>query len=309
MSIVVTGASGFIGRAVVQRLLDEGRRVVSLGRTDPGIPGLAHVTWDVREAAGPEVLRALPYLETVIHCAGIVDDWADADELHAVNVIGTRHVLDAFPDQRIIHLSSTEVYDPQRDHDRLYEEAGPVAEARYPSGPELSKALAETVIQRVRPQTLVLRPSVVYGPGDTTLFPRLRAIIEDGQLRIPGGGRKRITLTHIDTLVEAMLAGIARPDVSGPINVGDPKPYVLKEALLTYLARAGEERVVLDEVPADLAMARAWYAERRARKKGTRPPITRTTIRQVIHERTYDLTRLEQQLGCSGVQHLAPRRA
>lgn len=310
MSIVVTGASGFIGRAVVQRLLEDGRRVVSLGRTDPQIPGLAHHAWDIREPADASALRALPYLETVVHCAGLVDDWADADDLHAVNVTGTRHVLDAFPDQRIIHLSSTDVYDPQREHHRLYEEAGPVAEDRYPEpGPALSKALAEAVVQRVRPQALVLRPAVVYGPGDTTLFPRLRATIENGTLRIPGGGRKQMTLTHIDTLTGAVLAGIDRPGVSGPINVGDPKPYVLKDALLTYLARTGEEQVELDEVAADLALAKTWYAERRARKKGGRPPITRYTIRQVVHERTYDLTRLEQQLGFTGVQHLAPRRA
>lgn len=307
MSIVVTGASGFIGNAVVQRLLSEGRRVVSLGRTDPQLPGLPHFTWDIREPASPDLLRALPYHDTVVHCAGEVDDWAEPRDLHAVNVTGTRHVLDAFSGVRIICLSCADVYDPRRDHHRLYEEAGPVAEDRYPSAYEQSKALAEAVIKRVRPRTLVLRPSVVYGPGDTTLFPRLRATIEDGVLRIPGGGKNMITLTYIGNLVDAVMAGIARPSVSGPINVGDPEPYILREALLTYLARAGEEAVDLDVIAGDLALTKAWYGERRARSKGTRPRITRYTIRQVVHDRTYDLTRLERQLGCTGVQRLAPR--
>ncbi|GAA4283442.1 NAD(P)-dependent oxidoreductase [Brevibacterium daeguense] len=308
MPIVVTGASGFIGKAVAVELRRQGKTVVSVGRTDPLIPEVEHLHWDIREPAGPEITGHFRFLEAVVHCAADVDDWGDPANLHAVNVTGTRNVLDAFPDVRIVHMSSASIYDPRVPHHMLHEEAGPVEEKRYPTAYELTKAQAEVVIQRVRPQAVVLRPHAVYGPGDTTLIPRVQANIKNGVLRIPGGGKQLITLTHIDNLVGATVAAIGRPDVFGPINVGDPRPYVFREALNTFFAREGHPPVVFDAVAGDLAMIRAWASERRAKMTGKRPKLTRYAIRHLIHERTYNLARQEQLLGFEAVQHLAPRR-
>lgn len=306
MAVAVTGASGFIGGAVARALQSRGTPVLSVGRTDPRIPCVRHIEWDITSSVPLSINTMAGRVESVVHAAALVDDWGSEAEFQAVNVTGTRHVLDAFPRARFIHLSSSAVYDPYVHHVDVHEEAAPLDESRYAIAYERSKALAEVVVKRVRPDALVLRPHGVYGAGDRPLLPRLLATARKGKLRLPGGGRRRTTLTHIDNLVAAVLAGLERPDVKGAVNVGDPETYVLREALNTYLARVGADLLEFDSMATDLALVSAWASEKRARFSKSRPVTTRFAVRNIVRDRTYHLGRLQEVLGVSPVQGLSP---
>lgn len=346
MSIVVTGASGFVGSAIARKLVSLGHEVVTVGRTQPefaspaggdlGLPktrrhaGAFHVDWDITQPAPAQVSERAAAAHVVIHAAGAHDDWMTRDFAHAVNVTGTRNVLDAFPDARFIHVSCASVYDPQADWNETYEEAAPVDARRYTSQMELSLVGAESVVNRVRPAAVLLRPGFVYGNGDTRNVPYLVRRIHRGTLTLPGGGENLMTLCHIDNLVAAALGAIEFSHVSGPINVGDAQPYTLKDAINTLLARTeGQSIVKFEPVAADLSLLKAWAWERRAKLRGgprvveraqasgdaqavrrankrARPPMTRYAVRNFIHDRTLNLSRLVTLLGVEPVQGLAP---
>ena len=344
MTVIVTGASGLVGRHVVRALQRRGTPVISVGRAsatadagagtstatasrgagsarlaaasassaatgESGLPPVHHVEWDIREDAPVDVQALARRATAVVHCARLSADWGSPDEFHAVNTAGTRRVLDTFAHARIIHLSSTAVYGLHDEHTHLYEEAGPLEESRYRDPFARTAALAEAVVTRVHPQALILRPARIYAPGeDDGVFDSLTRFSRKGVYELPGGGKISTMLAHIDTVVEAVLAGLDRPDVRGPINVADPQPYVLEQALTTYLARTDHPYQPLDERAADLATGRAWLAQRRVKTPtaGNRPTHTVTEIAAYTKKRTYSLDRLTRLLGVEPAQRLAP---
>ena len=110
----------------------------------------------------------------------------------------------------------------------------------------------------------MLRPHAVYGPGDTTLLPRLESAAVGAWLPIPGGGKVRQHLTHIDTLARAVRAALdadVEPEIAAgrPLvaNVADARPVDLNETLeLLMFARFRPVQVV--GIPIRLANALAW---------------------------------------------------
>lgn len=309
MTVIVTGASGLVGGHVARALRARGTPVVTVGRPDPQAPaGSHHIDWDIRTDAPVDVTAFARRATAVVHCARMSADWGRPQDFYEVNTAGTRRVLDAFPRARFIHLSSTAVYGSDRAHDHLYEEAGPLDPDEYRDEFGRTTALAEAVVTRVRPQSLLLRPARIVAPGEDDGIPESLARFErKGVVELPGGAKGPTMLAHIDTVVQAVLAGLDRPGTRGPVNVADPQPYLLRKALTTYLARTHLPYRPLDARPADLATARAWLGQRRVKNPApdNRPTHTVAEVAAYARPRTYSLQRLETVLGVRPTQHLA----
>lgn len=308
MAVIVTGASGFIGGAIARALAERDETVYALGRRDPEIPGVNFQQWDITEPAPQAVTSLAAKTTAVFHCAGIASVSADDDVLYEVKVTGTRHVLDAFPKARIVHLSSTTVYSSATPHAELWEEAGPKDPTEFADAYSRTHALAEQLIARIRPDAAILRPAAVYGPGETMLMPFLRGLAKKGVLRLPGGGRQKITLTHVDNVVRAALSCLDVPSAAGPFNIGDPTPYRLKDAIVTHFARMGYEQVVIEGVAKDKALvaAKLGLKVKGMFKRGDRAKLF--LVEYLQSDRTYNLSRQQRVLGISTTQHLIPSR-
>ncbi|MFC4057144.1 NAD-dependent epimerase/dehydratase family protein [Planomonospora corallina] len=300
MRIAVTGASGFVGGAVCRAARAERWRVHAFGRrpaVEPGhVGGAPYRAWDL---LGPAP-AALGEVDAVVHCAGGVTDWGPAAEIWAANVTGTRNAARAFPSAAFVHVSTASVYDPFRPTVRAREDEAPVA--RYVNAYGASKAAAERVAAEAAPgRTVVLRPHAVYGPGDTTLLPRVLGAVRGGRLVAVGDGRQLVSLTSVDNLARACLLAAeaaARRGVHGTFNVTDAEPVVLDDALRAVL----RERGVAAEpyyLPLRLAEPVAAVAETAARLLGRRRPprLTRYAAGHLAVERTLDITAARERLG------------
>ncbi|MFP3395362.1 NAD(P)-dependent oxidoreductase [Brevibacterium sp. SIMBA_078] len=308
MAVIVTGASGFIGGAIARALAERDETVYALCRRDPEIPGVNFQHWDITEPASASVTSLAKSVTAVFHCAGIASVSADDDALYNVKVTGTRHVLDAFPKSRIVHVSSTTVYSESEPHAELWEEAGPKDPNDFADAYSRTHALAEQLVMRIRPDAAILRPAAVYGPGETMLMPFLSRMSKKGVLRLPGGGRQKITLTHVDNVVRAALACLDVPSAAGPFNIGDPIPYRLKEAIVTHFARMDYDQVVIEGVAKDKALvaAKLGLKIKGVFKRGDRAKLF--LVRYLQSDRTYNLSRQQRVLGISTTQHLIPSR-
>jgi len=208
--VFVTGASGFIGGKLAERLLADGRRVRVLSRRP--LPEL--------EARGAEVIpgdlddyhalrRGCASCESVFHVAGRVGVWGPRSEFFHVNVKGTKNIMAACREAgvlRFIYTSSPSVVYNGGDL-RNVNESAPLclqAPCAYPT----SKAAAELAVLAANGRnfaTIALRPHLVWGPGDKNVVPRVLALARAGKLKIIGAGENKVDVTHITNVIDAHL--------------------------------------------------------------------------------------------------------
>lgn len=290
MRIAVTGVGGFIGRAVATALADLDHEVVGFGRRPDAWshPHARYRVWDL--TTGP--LRADRDFEAVVHCAALADDWAPLADALRVNRDGTRAVVRSFPDARIVHLSTSSVYDAFEPSVEIREDAAPVR--RHLSSYSESKTLAE--FELAGADAVILRPHAVYGPGDTTLLPRLLAAVRRRRLLLPEGAEVRHSLTGIGNLVLAVRRSLDPASPRGTYNIADDVPVLLSAVLREFLERRGVD-AALASIPYGAAFALAGSLEAAARITRTRPRLTRYAVSQLGMERTLDLTAARERLG------------
>lgn len=283
MRVAVTGASGFVGGAVATALADADHEVVAFGRRADGWshPRARYRYWDL--TTGP--LRADRDFEAVVHCAALADDWAPHEAALRVNRDGTRAVVRSFPDARIVHLSTSSVYDAFTPSVEVTEDAAPVR--RFLSAYSETKTLAE--FELAGTDAVILRPHAVYGPGDTTLLPRILAGVRRGRLVLPDGAEVRHSLTHVNNLVLAVRRALDPASRRGTYNIADDVPVLLSVVLREFLERRGVAARLVS-IPYGAAFVLGGTLESAARVTGRRPRLTRYAVSQLGLERTLDLT-------------------
>ena len=218
MATLVTGGAGFVGRAIVERLLQRGETVRVLGRRrDPDLErlGVDVVQGDVADRA--DVERACRGVDTVHHAAACVELWHAPDEVRRTNVEGTRQLVDVAARSgvgRLVFTSSASVVFGDDDQEGI-DESVPYPK-RFSSLYAETKAAAERIVLdangRRGMRTLALRPHLVWGPRDTHLIPNLVARAKAGGLVQVGDGRNLMDITYVDNLADSHLAAAGRLD-------------------------------------------------------------------------------------------------
>lgn len=292
--IAVTGGTGFIGGAVIRTALQAGWEVHSYGRRE--VPGTEFHQWDalqMRPTAPGE-------FDAVIHCAAPSPDWGSALEIIGTNCRGTRNALDIDRSARFIQISTAGVYhQPLRSGRMLNEDTSLTRDLLNIH--TRSKADAELLVLADNRDAgaIILRPHAVYGPGDTTLLPRVERSIKLGGLMLPNGGRSLTSLTRIENLVQVIME-MAEIEVPSHrvYNVADGDVVTLRFALSSILESRGRKVKIIGFSPDlawNLGKATEWFY--REMESSKTPPLNRYTAGQLGYEQTLDLTRIEDQLG------------
>ena len=225
--VFITGASGFIGGKIAERLLTKGRRVRVLARRP--LPDLAKlgaevILGDLADAVA--LRRGCDGAGTVFHVAGRVGVWGPEADFIRVNVEGTRNVIAACRDtgvQRLVYTSSPSVVYHGGDLSGV-DESAPLC-TKAPCAYPPSKAAAERLVGEAHSKelaTVSLRPHLVWGPGDKNVVPRVLALARKGRLKIVGSGRNKVDVTHITNVVDAHLLAEQALGVSSLIDYKPP---------------------------------------------------------------------------------------
>jgi nucleoside-diphosphate-sugar epimerase len=223
MRVLVTGASGFLGRYLVEQLVQRGDQVRAFVRRPSAEleqPGVELVIGDIRDASA--VAKACRDQQVVYHTAAISGIWGNWRDYYKTNTLGTEHVLDGCRQQgvrRLVYTSSPSVTfsgDAQCGVDEREPYAGRWL-CHYPH----SKALAEQAVLRANGRdglmACALRPHLIWGPRDPHLLPRLVARARAGQLRQVGDGKNLIDMTYVTNAAQAHLAAADALQPGSPV--------------------------------------------------------------------------------------------
>lgn len=209
--ILVTGASGFIGSHLVERLAAQGESVRCLVHRTP-LPeraGVASVRGDLATGAGLDA--ALEGVSTVIHLAGVTKALTER-EYYAGNAGAAEHLSRALRGRgiRLVHVSTLAAIRPGAAGAPVKEDAEPAPLTHYGR----SKLAAERIVRAELPDAVIVRPSVVYGPRDTDLFQLIRGIRQGFMVQIAGGERW-FSAIYVEDVVDGLLAAASSPRAPG----------------------------------------------------------------------------------------------
>ncbi|MFN2617735.1 MAG: NAD-dependent epimerase/dehydratase family protein [Thermoleophilaceae bacterium] len=301
----VTGGSGFVGGALIRRLVRDGFRVRGLARSERSAEAVSRAGAEPvqGDVSNPDALRAgAAGCELAFHAAARLGEWGPWEEFEQINVQGTLNVLEACRAagvRRMVHVG-TEAAVVAGQPLVMVDETAPLrpdSKAPYCA----SKALAEQAVRDANGnglETVVVRPRLVWGPGDTTVLPSIARAVEQGRFAWIGGGRHRTSTTYIDNAVEGLVLGAERGRPGEAYFVTDGEPVEFREFVTRQLAALGVEAPTRTlPLPAARAAAvgleGAWTALRR---KG-QPPLTRTAVWLSAVEMTIRIDKARQELG------------
>jgi nucleoside-diphosphate-sugar epimerase len=300
----VTGGSGFIGGALIERLRREGWEVRALARSDPAAARVRELGAEPAggDLADPAALRsAADGAEVAFHCAAKVEDWGDPADFERQNVQGTLNVIEACRAagvRRLVHASTEAGLTAGQALVNVNEDS-----PLRPDSPFLyssSKARAEQLVRAAGGadlETVVVRPRFVWGRGDTTLLPALTELIRSGRFRWIGGGRQLTDTTHVENTVEGFWLGATKAPAGGIYFVTDGEPVVFREFVTRMLEtqRVTPPDKSIPEHAAEAAAVAAEGAWRALRRPGA-PPLTRFAVWLSSKECTIDTSRAEREL-------------
>ena len=305
---VVTGGGGFLGSKIVSMLLEQGCSVRSFSRSD--YPNLAArgVTCHRGDLADPRAVSiAIQETDVVFHVAAKAGIWGDHSDYHASNVTGTQNVIDACRRHRVAKLvyTSTPSIAFSGQNVRGANEDDPLPEKHLAPYLE-TKAAAERLVLEANSgalATVALRPHLIWGPGDTQLFPRIAQRRIANRLMLIGSGENLIDSTFIDNAARAHLEAAERLRPGSPvagrayfISQGDPRPVGhLINALLDTAGLPPVNR----SIPLPIAYVSAWLLELGYRmfRVAAEPPVTRLTVLEMGRDHYFDISAARRDLG------------
>ena len=303
--VLVTGATGGLGRVLVPALVARGAEVWASGR-DRGIGDALAIQNGCRflraDLAADDLAPLLDGVDAVFHLAALSSPWGRQADFERANVSASTRLLaaaEAAGVQRFIFASTPSIYTDNRDQIGITE-ATPLPR-RFANAYAATKFAAECqVLQHQGTMaTVALRPRAIVSPYDTALLPRLERAAARGTLPLPGGGNALIELCDARDVANAFLAAhdhchtVNRQVFN--ISGGTPKPLrVIVERLFALLHRD----VHIRTLPAGLLtfLGGSMESIARALPGHPEPPLTRYSAMVLGYSQTFDLSAARTQL-------------
>ncbi|MBA3563495.1 MAG: NAD(P)-dependent oxidoreductase [Gammaproteobacteria bacterium] len=303
MKVLVTGATGFTGKALVRRLIDDGHRVVALdykeGYKTDEIRG-----WGAEVVIGSVTDRAIvdscmDSVEVVQHLAAAFREMNVPDSYYdEVNVGGTRTVLEAAHAhgvRKLIYCSTCGVHgnveNPPADEDAPIKPADYYQRTKYQAEPIVAEFTSRGL------NTTTVRPAAIYGPGDPERFFLIFKRVARGWFPMYGNGKTLYHPVYIDNLVDALVLAMDDNRGNGRAFLIADEEYVEIEDLVKRVARAMNREVRIPHFPVLPLVAAGHVCEKLWRPFGVAPPIFPRRVDWYRQNRAFNIDRARRELG------------
>jgi len=303
--VLVTGASGFVGSALVKHLVETGWRVRALLRpTSPRTQldgfGVECAEGDIN--AAESVTRAVTGVRYVFHVAADYRLWArQPSELMRTNVEGTRTVMLAAQRagvERIVYTSSVATLAP-RPNGESSDETAPLhpadAVSAYKQSKVLAERLVETLIAEAGIPAVIVNPSAPIGPRDVRPTPTGRIIIEAASGRMPGFVDTGLNLVHVDDVAAGHVAALRQGRIGERYILGGQNVSLAQ--MLADIARLVGRSPPRLRIPRGLLFPLALAAEAVAQVTGREPFATVNGLRMAKYRMYFTSAKAERELG------------
>ncbi|MFN8708025.1 MAG: NAD-dependent epimerase/dehydratase family protein [Phycisphaerae bacterium] len=296
-TILITGASGFVGGAAAQCFRESGWNVLETGRRH--LNREHYVRQDLSKPFSDEFLQQIDTADVILHAAARSSPWGTRAQFLADNVQSTERLLNACVERRrtdlprFFFVSSSSVYYRSEDQFQITETTPHAVPAvnLYAD----TKQRCEKLVRGYPGSWIIFRPRAVYGPGDTVLFPRILEAARAGRLPLLVRPNTPVVgdLISIENLVHCFRIAAENPELRGDFNLTDGQPVEIVAFLLSVFERLQIPKPTR-RVTVHHAFRIAWLIEMAygAFAWWKEPPITRFGVHVFAWSKTFDVTKM-----------------
>ncbi len=303
--VLITGASGFVGSAVLRALDGRGLKLRAMVRSSSRRDNLAGVDCEVVEGDmrhTADVCHALEGVRWLYHVAADYRLWArDPLDIVRANLEGTRTVMEAALSrgvERIVYTSSVATLRAS-DQPTPIDETAPLAEGEGIGAYKESKVAAERLVERLVPErglpAVIVMPSTPIGPRDIKPTPTGRIVVEAAMGRIPAFVETGLNLVHVDDVAAGHVLAMENGRVGERYILGG-QDASLREMLAVIAELTGRKAPTVN-LPRTPLYPLAWAAEAVAQITGREPMLTRDSLKMASHHMFFTSAKAERELG------------
>lgn len=302
-NILVTGATGFTGKALCERLRANGEKVTAFVRASSDTEGLAEIGVHCVVAditSQEDVDRNFSDFDLVYHIAAAYrTEHSTEDMFTLVNVEATRNLLEAAKKnkvRRFIHCSTVgvqgEIEDPPADEEYRFKPGD-----HYQESKKEGELLALEYFKEGLPGT-VFRPVGIYGPGDTR-FLKLFKPVSKGMFVMIGSGKVLYHMTYIDDLIDGILLCGSRPEALGKVFTLGGERYTTLQELVDCIAEVLGKTKTGIRIPFAPVYWASVLCDKVCKQIGVSPPIYPRRVEFFSKDRAFSIDKARRLLGYS----------
>lgn len=304
--VLVTGATGFIGKYVAQLLLDNGYSIKCLVRETSDrsfYDGKENVEFFVGELTKPETLEGIEEgVEYAVHLAAMGHVSSVSEEAYnafvGINEKGTQNLINRLKKnadfKKFVHFSSTAAMGPI-GLPVLNEESVPNPVTPY----QKSKLRSEQVVLNAFKEgfpALIVRPCMVYGVGGLGEFHKFYKLMKKGRFPKVGKGKNLTPMVYVTDVAKGAFLALEKGKPGEAYIIASDKSFVLDD-IRNEIVKYANPSAKYPYVPKNLALMGAKILEKFYSMRGKEPIVTYRNILSTVTDRTFDITKAKEQLG------------